>query len=686
MAPSFSNLAVNLGLALSLFGSAQAIPSPDSLQTELTILLHNDLYGDASPRDEAVIILGSPKSKPDAEAACQALGETLWVPPASGIEFLKYLGYPDRGFLYNDYWVGPGSSSGCITITPEGKIKNRSCVGTLPALCTQSAGYTHASRPADTAAKWQTTVKTGNQLITGYRDKLSFRFQGIRYAQQPQRFTHSELYEGSGASTALKYSVSCPLAFCSPENPCSEDCLFLNVWTPYLPKSQNSPPKKLRPVMFWMHGGGYEFGSGTDPTFDGANAAARGDVVIVTINYRLNTLGFLALKDGVTTGNYGLGDQMIALDWVRAHIKDFGGDPNRITIYGQSAGAASVRVMLGAPQAQGKYAAAISMSNLGGYAYGKTYSHYYTIEEQYEEHVKPMLALVGCDTAADKLQCLRGVEASEFGRLDPVAVVRYPVVDGKFIKKQELPLDGTGGVPNVPFIMGTTRHDGAVFIKRPWTADLEEALTVDLFNASAIINSGAFPKPGNPDPIMDTFSVSARVATDGEMRCLDRATAYAGTKNGVFSNAWLYETDLTYSLVFFPTDLPICNPPKTPEHPDGDLDGEFWSCHSGDLYYTFGTIVLNGIPIRGDKDMIFSQYFVDQWTSFARTHDPNPDPEYLRIRGYTNTTATVNQSGRWNKMNPTSPQVRLLNVPSRHIPFDEVTQCNVLELPLDYYM
>jgi carboxylesterase type B len=130
----------------------------------------------------------------------------------------------------------------------------------------------------------------------------------------------------------------------------------LNIFTPYLPRSKYLDGEdSLKPVMFWIHGGAYSFGSGSDTHYDGANMASRGDVVVVTINYRLTTLGFLALEDGVTNGNYGMGDQITALDWVRTNIRDFGGNPDRITIFGQSAGAASVRAMMASPKALGKF-------------------------------------------------------------------------------------------------------------------------------------------------------------------------------------------------------------------------------------------------------------------------------------------------------------------------------------------
>ena len=115
------------------------------------------------------------------------------------------------------------------------------------------------------------------------------------------------------------------------EMPVDEDCLSLNIWTPGLDDAN-------RPVMFWIHGGGFSGGSGATPIYDGQHLARRGDVVVVTINYRLGALGYLynqALTDGddPQSGNYGMRDQVAALQWVRDHISEFGGDPNNVTIF-----------------------------------------------------------------------------------------------------------------------------------------------------------------------------------------------------------------------------------------------------------------------------------------------------------------------------------------------------------------
>ena len=127
-----------------------------------------------------------------------------------------------------------------------------------------------------------------------------------------------------------------PAVFGCSGSGCSEDCLFVNIWTPYLPLNGRAPQTKLKAVMCWIHGDAFAGGTGADPTFDSGNLKSSGDVVMVAINYRLSTLGFLALNDGKTNENYGLDDIITAFDWVRTHITDFGGDPNRITIFRHS--------------------------------------------------------------------------------------------------------------------------------------------------------------------------------------------------------------------------------------------------------------------------------------------------------------------------------------------------------------
>ena len=142
-----------------------------------------------------------------------------------------------------------------------------------------------------------------------------------------------------------------------PPQPQSEDCLYLNVWTPGLDDA-------ARPVMVWIHGGAFTIGSGSEDYYNGSNLASRGDVVIVTINYRLGALGFLNLPSLGET-NFGMRDQVAALKWVQANIANFGGDPGNVTIFGESAGGMSVASLMASPEAAGLFQKAIPQSGAG---------------------------------------------------------------------------------------------------------------------------------------------------------------------------------------------------------------------------------------------------------------------------------------------------------------------------------
>jgi carboxylesterase type B len=233
-----------------------------------------------------------------------------------------------------------------------------------------------------------------------------------------ERFTYSTVYSGhQKVFNATSYGSQCMQAGGGG----SEDCLFLNIFTPFIPR--RATDKGLKPVIFHIHGGGFTGGTGNDATFDGGNIASRNDVVVVDINYRLSTLGFLALSDGHTNGNFGISDMVTALEWVQKYISAFGGDPNRITIAGQSAGAASVRVLLGSPKAIGKFSAAIPMSNLAGLDYATQFSLYPTISVAVANTASPIIALTGCNNTSNAaiLACLRAYDAQKLVTLSTTA-------------------------------------------------------------------------------------------------------------------------------------------------------------------------------------------------------------------------------------------------------------------------
>lgn len=510
------------------------------------------------------------------------------------------------------------------------------------------------------------------------RDRFSFRFLGIRYASPTKRWEYSKLHRGDDTRvSALEYGSTCMQGSTG-----SEDCFFLNVWTPTLPQPKRIPKTNLKPVMLWIHGGAFTSGTGSDTLFDGSNLASRGDVVVVTINYRLGTLGFLALNDGDTKGNYGLADQITALEWVRRNIKDFGGDPDRITIFGQSAGAGSVRALLASPQARGKFASAIMQSNLGGIGYGMTYSKYYTIAEEVDVVGKDILDLTNCSDADSPVECMRALPATKISELGTQA--RYIVVDGKYIEAPELDLTNPEATANVPLMIGTTRDDGAAMIGYP-TADenIQQSL-----NQSGLPSSGPnslFPIPSTSNKTLDIFNTTARVATDGMFRCIDQATAYSGFNNRIFPNVFYYEFNRTYQMPDWSPNSPTCEAPISSEYPHGDPNQEYFKCHSGELYYVFGNLLRKGMPLRDNYDLVFEHYIVDLWSSFARTGRPTPDWGFLEARGYTNTLRQIELAGNWIPFKHGKYQMLRLQRHSKMVELDERAQCNLLQLPLTYF-
>ncbi|KUM64196.1 hypothetical protein ACN42_g2899 [Penicillium freii] len=658
---------------------ANAAVSPKSLDSDISILIHNDLLETESPLSDSGILVLDARSWQEATDSCQKLGESLWGTNSSYRNIqsdLDYLVFQGKYTRNQRFWTASEFSK-LSTIDTNGRVNKASADEKLPVLCTQSAPFS-TSTFQNTSAPWQVTVHSNDEYLTGFRDRFSFRFLGIRYAKQPRRWDYSQVYKGTGKKTsALDYGSDCTQGTTG-----SEDCLFLNVWTPYLPKSTQVQNIRLKPVMLWIHGGAFTSGTGSDPTFDGGNLASRGDVVVVTINYRLGTLGFLALDDGKTNGNYGLADQTTALEWVRRNIQDFGGDPERVTIFGQSAGAASVRALLASPAARGKFAGAIMQSNLGGLAYGTTYSKYYTIAQAMDVVGNAILNETNCTDAASPVECLRQLPASTIANLADSA--RYLVVDGVYLPSSELDLTNSSSTANVPLMIGTMRDDGAAMIGYPASGQTLKSFLNESDLPDSVAPSKLFPVPSTANATLDIFNTSSRIATDGMFRCIDEATAHSGARTHIFPDIFYYEFNRSYQMPGYSPNAPVCNAPITDEFPNGDPREEYFKCHSGELFYVFGSFRRQGLPFRDEFDLPFGQYVLDSWASFARAAKPTPDLAFLKARGYDNTTREIELTGIWEPFGKES-QLRLLQWPSKMRDLDELEQCRALKLSLDYF-
>jgi para-nitrobenzyl esterase len=240
------------------------------------------------------------------------------------------------------------------------------------------------------------------------------------------------------------------------ERPQSEDCLTLNIWTP-------APDSAKRPVLVWIHGGAFASGSGSLRWYSGERFAANGDVVVVSINYRLGALGFLCLP-GVSDGNLGLLDQVAALRFVRDNIAAFGGDPDNVTVVGQSAGAASIAILMTMPQAAGLFRRAILQST----PFGRMSR---TLEDSHRIG-RRLLEVLGLKTdEAGTLKSLpfaRFVTAQgEVARLEKkfadALAPFWPVIDGNVYPGEVAPALKAGAGANLDTMIGTTREEMAAF-------------------------------------------------------------------------------------------------------------------------------------------------------------------------------------------------------------------------------
>jgi para-nitrobenzyl esterase len=341
-------------------------------------------------------------------------------------------------------------------------------------------GLSFAAKADDFCTK-PVPTKTGQVSGMNDTDSKTCVWRGIPYAAAPigdlRWKAPAPAKPWSGVREASHWGARCmqsgimELVNFDPSKKMSEDCLFLNIWRPNPATSGTGRGTGKLPVMFWIHGGGYYGGTGNTEMYWGDRMAAAGDVVVVTINYRLNIFGFLALPalqqedPNHSTGNYAMLDMIAALKWVHDNISSFGGDPNNVTIFGESAGGAAVYTLLATPLAKGLFSRAIMES-------GGTKD-----SAPLEDAFKQMPAVVeksGCK--ADDLACLRKLPAKKV--LELIASqgmgARYvPHNDGYFLTAKPIEIVRIGKFNNVPFIGGSNLNETDVIMSRD--SDLKKA-------------------------------------------------------------------------------------------------------------------------------------------------------------------------------------------------------------------
>src|SRR3989442_15681242 len=230
--------------------------------------------------------------------------------------------------------------------------------------------------------------------------------------------------------------------------PMSEDCLYLNIWSP-------GADQQMRPVMVYIHGGAFTLGSASDPWYDGTSFAAKHNIVVVSLNYRLGILGFVSLKDlagaeAAYTANCGLLDQIAALQWVRENIAAFGGDPDQVTVMGESAGAMSIGTLLGMPAAKGLFQHAILQSGAAGNP---------TTRPQATKVAQALLAKLGLQTS--QLAALAEVPLETLLKIQPELGREFggiraysPIIDGETLPQHPSAMSAQGPAANVAILAG----------------------------------------------------------------------------------------------------------------------------------------------------------------------------------------------------------------------------------------
>ena len=305
------------------------------------------------------------------------------------------------------------------------------------------------------------TVETTHGTVRG----RAGAFKGIPFAHAPRFGPPLPPEQWQGIRDATEYGPAAPQnhdpvleqMFGAAPFPVDESgCLTLNIWTPAADDTR-------RPVLVWIHGGAFISGSGRDAVFDGTRLAARGDVVVVTLNYRLGAFGFLQLADRPGSGNLGLLDQVAALEWVRANIAAFGGDPDNVTLFGQSAGAVSVAALLAAPVAMGLFGKAIVQSGN---------AEALTDAAQAAAVTRELLGLLGIEESSTERLLDRPMEELLRAQAELGAAMRArgglglpfgPVVDGVVLTGQPLDAVRGGAAAGIPLLVGANLEEGRMF-------------------------------------------------------------------------------------------------------------------------------------------------------------------------------------------------------------------------------
>ncbi|MBT3624257.1 MAG: carboxylesterase family protein [Gammaproteobacteria bacterium] len=470
------------------------------------------------------------------------------------------------------------------------------------------------TQPADTAKVLSTEVKvTGGEIVGRLRENDLFEFRGIPFAAAPVgdlRWQPPQpVNEWEGKLDATEPGLPCvqPATlsefYASAYFETSEDCLTLNVW------SRATTTKDKIPVMVWIHGGALVMGSGRD--YDGAPLTEKG-VVLVTINYRLGPFGFFAHPElssedpGGISGNQGFRDQIAALEWVRDNIEVFGGDPDNVTIFGESAGSWSMSVMQASPMARGLFHKVIGQSGARFIPIPDLTADRWGIPSAESWGETLGAKFTGSDEAGlVDLRALPAQEIMDVYSKDPQILMNFDyltVVDGAVLPKEVNTIFESGNQADVPVLIGSNADEATTFdpgLLNPNASNFDygEALSAQV----------SLMLPNADESIFDHYPAEPKLAKQSwvefstDVMFTQPMRLWADYMQNVSSPAYLYWWDWS----------PII-----------DGSDQYGAFHAAEVPYVFGDLsIFNMMPRQEDRE--FSELMMTIWTNFAKTGDPS---------------------------------------------------------------
>jgi para-nitrobenzyl esterase len=480
--------------------------------------------------------------------------------------------------------------------------------------------FSSVAVPPALHAAIQDPVRIEQGLLSGDTDKNSTVrvYRGIPYAAAPTgdlrwkppappphwQGTRQATEFGNTCMQMLRSSKSIVDEALTPSQPQSEDCLFLNIWT----AAKTLGDK--RPVMVFIHGGGFTMSAGSIAAYDGDKIASKGGVVLVTINYRLGVFGFFALPELAeesphhAAGNYAVMDMIAALQWVKKNIAAFGGDPDNVTIFGQSAGSWGVNLLQASPLANGLFQRAIGESG-GNFSEGLRAGSTGGDPAQYPE----MMTLGDGERAGEKIASQAGATTDPLQTLRALPAQRlieaykgvntWPIVDGWVIPKDVWTIYAQGEQNDVPTIVGNNADEATIYL-----SDSPKNITPDEYVANAKKKFGAvadqflkaYPGTTKPEAVASTYAAFRDERHGWEMRTWARMQ----TKTG-------HQPVYRY---YFTRVAP------------GPQAQPLRAFHTLELSYVYGNFKMYAFPWT-DEDHKYSNAVMAYWTNFAGSGNPN---------------------------------------------------------------